>query len=182
MSKLFNQHIYGTPKNSEVMAKLIESSQIERQILITLAKDKRDKVKYLRIKANYQKLIDYLSIDDNWVIVLKSIIDKQSKFVKQAMEDKKSVTLKHIGVFKYNWRKHECQYLSIQAKDKTIFNRTWARYNKLRFIHQKANNLDKLKRVLTLEEIIEAEKILRTKQSMKFNANWQKIEFDIDNL
>ena len=179
MSKLFNQHIYGLPKNSEVMAKLIISSQFERQALITLAKDKRDKVKYQKVKDNYQKLIDYLSIDGNWEIVLKSIIDKQSKFVKQAMEDRKSVTLKHIGAFKYNWRKHECQYLNIQAKDKTKFNRTWARYNKLRFIHQKANNLDKPKRVLTLTEVIEAEKILRTKQSMKLNANWQKIQFDL---
>lgn len=179
MSKLFNQHIYGTPKNKEVMAKLIEASQNERQMLIALAKDKRDKVKYQKVKDSYQKLIDYLSVDNNWEIVLKSIIDKQSKFVKQGMEQKKSVTLKHIGVFRYNWRKHECQYLSIQAKDKTRFNRTWARYNKLRFIHQKANNLDKPKRVLTPEDIIEAEKILRSKQSMKLNANWQKIQFDL---
>jgi nucleoid DNA-binding protein len=180
MFKQFNLHLFGKSCNEDILAKTLVAIEPIRQKLIETAKERAANCSSMK-KYKHEKVVKILSNDNSWKAVVEKIVELQGEWLNQSMKDKKEIKLASLGIFHYNDRKHEWQLLNLGHTNKRLLNACWARYNKLRYLHKKLNNLAEVKKVLSREELNEAEKLLRQNElkSYKINPSWKRVQFPL---
>lgn len=180
MFKQFNKHLFGASCNDEIFEQFVVKAEPIRQQLIKLAEDRAKSNTTLK-KHIQTKIVKILKNNTLWRALLKEIIELQGEWLNKCMKDYKTPKLASLGIFQYNDRKHEWQLLNLGHQNRAWLNACWARYNKLRYIHQKEHKLPAIQKILSREEINAAEIILREKElkSYKINPSWRRVKFPL---